>query len=67
MICRGSGLSDDPQRKSKDKQQPYLCYMLNSFQTALTPNPEKLYDYCDVMKQYKHVFECALQVPVPAV
>ena len=33
-------------------------YTMNSFQTSLTPSPEKLYTYDSVVKQA--IFECAL-------
>ena len=35
---------------------------MDSFQTTLTPNPDKFYSYDPVMRQTKHVFERALHV-----
>ena len=36
--------------------------IVNSFQTTLTPNPEKLYKCYSVIKEQKPNLECALQM-----
>ena len=38
----------------------FLC--LKSFQTTLTPNPNKFYNYCSAWDKQKHMFERALQM-----
>ena len=37
-------------------------HYVNSFQTTITPNPEKFYKYHSVAKQEETLFECALQM-----